>query len=223
MSMLARTAAAAAIGAIAAGASAQIRITEWMYNDTPEWVEFTNVGAAPIDMTGWSYDDDSALPNQFDLSGFGVVQPGESVVITEGVAGDFRTAWGLSAAIKVLGGYTNNLGRADQINLFDNGGNLMDRLTYGDQVFVGSIRTQNRSGVPTTLAALGADNVFQWGFADTVLGGGLYDLSGIAGANGFLTNTAGQTGNPGYFVPAPGAGVVMAGSLFALLRRRRSA
>jgi hypothetical protein len=33
-------------------------ITEWMYNGN-EFVEFTNLGTEPIDMTGWSFDDSS--------------------------------------------------------------------------------------------------------------------------------------------------------------------
>ncbi|MBX3362942.1 MAG: lamin tail domain-containing protein [Phycisphaeraceae bacterium] len=104
----------------AAIASADIRITEWMYDGTGgEFVELTNVGAAPIDLTGWSYDDDSRLPGVFDLSGFGTVAPGESVIFTEVSADAFRTNWGLSASVKVLGGYTNNLGRADEINIYD--------------------------------------------------------------------------------------------------------
>ena len=49
----------------AATAQAQMRITEWMYNgkldgnSLGEFVEFTNVGSSAIDMTGWSFDDDS--------------------------------------------------------------------------------------------------------------------------------------------------------------------
>ena len=35
-----------------------------------------------------------------------------------------------------------------------NVGNLIDRLTYGDEVFVGSIRTQGPSGNPISAAAL---------------------------------------------------------------------
>ncbi len=209
----------------AASAGAQVRITEWMYDGSNgEFVEFTNVGAAPVDLTGWSYDDDSATPDIFSLSGFGIVQPGESVVITEATEAGFRAAWNLPATVRILGGYTNNLGRADQINLFDSADSLVDRLTYGDQTFPGTIRTQGRSGVPTLLSVLGANNVAGWGFADTVPGGGPNDLSGVLPPSGFRTSTGGQTGNPGYFViPAPGAGVALALSGLMIARRRRGA
>ena len=64
-------------------ASAQMRITEWSYQGANgEFVEFTNVGATPIDMTGWSFDDDSRTPGSQSLSTFGTVNPGVSVVLT---------------------------------------------------------------------------------------------------------------------------------------------
>ncbi len=210
--------------AIAGAASADIRITEWAYSSgIGEFVEFTNLGAAPVDMTGWRYDDDSAdFASGFDLSGFGIVQPGESVVITEAAESDFRADWQLPASIKILGGYTNNLGRNDQINLFDAAQTLIDRLTYGDQSIVGSIRTQSRSGVPTSLLAVGANDALLWGFADEVPGGGPFDLSGIAGTNGYLVSLSLDTGNPGYFVPAPGV-VSLAGLAGLMAARRRRA
>jgi hypothetical protein len=81
------------------GEPGQIRITEWMYDGAGgEWVELTNVGGAPVDLTGWSYDDDSATVGVFSLSGFGVVQPGESVVFTEATVAAFRSAWGSATA-----------------------------------------------------------------------------------------------------------------------------
>lgn len=208
--------------AVAGAASADIRITEWMYNNFPEYVEFTNVGNAPIDMSGWSYDDDSRTPGAFDLSAFGVVRPGESVLITEGDAEAFRASWSLPASIKIIGEYTNNLGRNDEINLFDADGNLVDRLTYGDQSFPGSIRTQNRGGVPISFDALGANDVFQWAFADELPGGGPIDLTEVYGSVGFFVNDLGQTGNPGYFfIPTPGAAALFALAGLAGVRRRR--
>src|SRR5262245_36585099 len=82
-----------------ATAHAQIRITEWMYNETPEFVEFTNVGLSPIDMTGWSFHDNSRAPGSASLTAFGTVAPNESVIITEDVEADFRTKWGLPGSV----------------------------------------------------------------------------------------------------------------------------
>lgn len=198
----------AAVLASASMAAAEIRITEWMYSGAGgEFVEFTNVGLEPVDLTGWSYDDDSQLIGEFDLSGFGLVQPGESVVLTENIAAAFRVIWSLPESVKVVGEYTNNLGRADEINLFDADGNLADRLTYGDAVFPGTIRTQNASGNPLSNAALGANDVTQWTLASV---GDVYGSYAAAG---------GDVGNPGLYtlyIPEPASLVLLGLGLLAL-------
>jgi uncharacterized protein len=52
--------------------------------------------------------------------------------LAETSAADFRAAWGLDSSFKVIGGLTTNLGRSDEINLYNAAGELVDRLTYGD-------------------------------------------------------------------------------------------
>ena len=154
-------------------AQAQMRITEWMYNglgkdskgkadNSGEFVEFTNIGSSAIDMSGWSFDDDSRTPGSQSLSAFGTVAPGESVLLTDVTDTVFRTDWGLAATVKVIGGNTNNLGRADEINLYDASSNLVDRLTYDDQT-LGGIRTNNVSGNPSSMSDLGANECAQMG------------------------------------------------------------
>lgn len=197
----------AALVAGAGVAGAQVQITEWMYSGVSgEYIEITNTSGAPVDMTGWSFDDDSRLPGVFDLSGFGTLAAGESAIITEMLASDLRTAWSLPASVKVLGSNLANLGRNDEINIF-NGVNLVDRLTFGDQNIVGSIRTQNRSGI-TLPSNLGANNVLGWFF------------STVGDAYGTYTSTGGDIGNPG-FVPAPGALALMGVAGLVATRRRR--
>ena len=138
-----------------------IQITEFMYaGGAGEFIELTNVGTAPVDMTGWSYSDSARLPGSFSLDGFGLVQPGESVILTQVSEADFRAAWGLDVSFKVIGDLDvqNLLRRNNEINLYDAEGNLSDRLTYGDQDFPGTIRTQNVSGW-TTLDNLDATEI----------------------------------------------------------------
>ncbi|MCX8053211.1 MAG: lamin tail domain-containing protein, partial [Armatimonadetes bacterium] len=133
----------AAVLGIVGAANARIEITEWMYvGYGSEFVEFTNVGSTPIDMTGWSFDDDSRTPGSWSLSGFGIVAPGQSVLLIEGSAATFRSQWNLAASVKIVDGNTHNLGRNDEINIYDAANNLVDRLTYGDEKYSGTVRTQ---------------------------------------------------------------------------------
>lgn len=169
-------------------------ITEWAYQGNGgEFMEFTNTGGTPVDMTGWSFDDNTQTAGSVSLSAFGVVAPGESVILADITAAAFRTEWGLPASVKVIGENTQNLGRADEINLFDNTNALADRLTYDDQT-LGGPRTNLASGNPKTLAVLGANNVTQW------------VLSTAGDAYGSYLSVSGAQGNPGKFtlVPEPG-------------------
>lgn len=194
---------------LAGSAMAQMRITEWAYSGADlEFIEFTNVGTSSIDMTGWSYDDDSRLAGTVDLSGFGTVAAGESVILAENSAAGFRTAWGLAASVKVIGDLTTNLGRNDEINLFDASAALADRLTFGDQNIPGSIRTQNASG-NTTPANYGANNVLGW------------VLSTVGDSYGSWASTGGDVGNPGKApVPEPATMAVLITGAACLLRKR---
>jgi predicted extracellular nuclease len=207
----------AALAAMVQPASAAIRITEWMYNgagagNIGEFVEFTNLGAAAVDFTGWSFDDSSRVPGSQSLSAFGLVAPGESVVFTDNIAADFRTNWNLPAAVKIIGGNANNLGRSDEINLYDAANALVDRLAYGDETFAGSIRTQNKSGNPNNDAALGANNPLLW------------SLSATGDAFGSVTSVAGEIGNPGsYPIPEPATLTLAATALLVIFGQRRRA
>jgi predicted extracellular nuclease len=195
---------------------AAIVISEYMYSGANgEFIEFTNIGLSSVDFTGWSYDDDSRTPGSFDLSAFGLVASGESVVLAEIAAGDFRTAWSLSASVKVIGGLTVNLGRNDEINLFNASGDLIDRLTFGDQNIPGSIRTQNVSGTLINDSFAGTNDISGW------------QLSAIADANGSYASAGGDIGSPGISnltaVPEPSsfAVIALATGGFAGLRRFR--
>lgn len=194
-------------------APASMLITEWMYNGTDgEFVEFTNLGSSPVDMTGWSFDDNSQTAGSFSLSGFGVVQPRESVILTEPDAAAFRTNWGLASTVKVIGGSNQNLSRSDEINLYDASNTLIDRLTFNDQG-TGSVagpRTNNVSGSPLSLAVLGTNTATGWTLS--VAG------DGYGSTLSLLTNI----GNPGKFtlVPEPAAVIVALMLLAGVLQRR---
>ena len=196
-------------------ASAQVRITEWQYNGT-EFVEFTNLGSSPVDMTGWSFDDDSRAPGTVSLSAFGTLAGGQSAILSELSAADFRAAFSLSANVPVVGGNSTNLGRGDEINLFDASTALVDRLTYADNATpANGPRTDINSGNPATLAL-----ALQGAAGDTAATGWVLSASGDA--FGSLLSTSGGYANPGTFAlipePASFAGLVAAG---LIARRRR--
>ncbi len=196
-----------------------VAITEWMYNGD-EFIEFTNLTNAAVDFTGWSYDDDSRTAGTVSLSALGLVAPGESVILAERNAIDFRSNWGLSASIKIIGGNSVNLGRNDEINLYNASNSLVDRLTYGDGNFPGTIRTQNVSGNPESLTILDQDDVSTAWLLSSV-GDDFASYTSVTG--GFI-------GNPGKFalapaaVPVPAALPMMLSALaaFSLSRKKRT-
>lgn len=169
----------------ASSAVAQMRITEYMYTGAgAEFIEFTNVGLTSIDMTGWSYDDIDGVPGSVDLSAFGVVNPGESVILCEVTDAAFRADWNLPLTVDIIGGSVHNLGRNDTINLYDNTAALVDTLAFGDQTFPGTIRTQNFSGWACA-QAVGINDIFNW------------TLSVVSDLQNSYTSTGGDVGNPG--------------------------
>lgn len=209
-------AAALSLGASAQAASS-VAITEWMYNGS-EFIEFTNLSGAAIDLTGWSFDDDSRTAGTVSLSGFGTLAAGETVILAEADAATFRAQWSLAGSVKVIGGNGTNLGRNDEINLYNASGALVDRLRFGDSSFVpGTIRTQDVSGNPASLAVLDGSDATGW------------VLSTVGDAFGSRTSTDGYIGNPGVFtlapaVPEPAHFVLTLSGLMAIgmvARRRR--
>ncbi|MBS0189450.1 MAG: lamin tail domain-containing protein [Planctomycetes bacterium] len=208
----------AAIGAIglstgAASAVGAVRITEWMYNGAGgtarEFVEITNLGPVAVDLSGWSFDDNSRTPGSFAIGSIGVLGAGQSAIITEQAEAAFRAAWGLGAGVKIVGGNTNNLGRADEVNIYDSSNNLVDRLTYDDQT-IGGPRTQGFSG-NIRLANVGANAA------------NLAVISAGGDAFGSYASASGDVGNPGTYsdVPAPGALALAMAGMVTVTRRRR--
>jgi autotransporter-associated beta strand protein len=181
-------------------APGQIRITEFMYSGTPgEYIELTNVGGSPVDLTGWAFNDNTTSDTPNSLSGLGVVQPGQSVVYTEADPAAFRKAWFLPASIVVAGPYaTNNLGRSGEVNIFDASGTLVQKLVYGDNM-IGGVRTQNVSAYPSR-ANLNNANAAAW------------TASAAGDAQYSYSSATGNIGNPGgYFVVLPRVKVVESG------------
>lgn len=97
-----------------ASAQAQLAVTEVMTGETdknhPDWWELKNYGTNDIDLTGYSWNDDShgGLSGADSAPFSGVtIHAGETIVVTEvkGVVTDaatFRSWWGLSGSVQVV-------------------------------------------------------------------------------------------------------------------------
>lgn len=139
--MLRSVAAVAALSALAAAASGQIRITEAMSSSqvTPDWVELTNLGASAVDISGWRLDDSSfSTAVSVALNGITTIAPGESVVFIESAAGagiaDFRAFWGDLASVQI--GFYSGSGvglssGGDAVVIFDGSNTEINRVTFG--------------------------------------------------------------------------------------------
>jgi hypothetical protein len=171
-------------------------------NEHFEFVEFTNVGTAPVDMNGWSEDDSNATPNKtgHSLSAFGTLAPGESGIFTEATPADFRTYWGLPDSVKVIGPYTND-------NLSTTSA-LVDRLDYAANKG-GSADMVTRNA---PLSALGLNNDSLW--RNSFIGDAFGSFS--------APQKPAIIGNPGsYPVPEPASMGFLSAAALLLLRRRK--
>jgi len=165
--------------------NANVRITEFMHTGTGgEFIEFRNMGGTSVNMANWHFSDETRAPGQVDLSAYGTIAAGEVVILTEIVAGDFRTDWGLPGSVKVIGGNTTNIGNIDEINLYDSSGALVDRLTYGGVTCSPDADTVSDS--PCS-AAVGNNDILEWRRA------------AVGDGRGSHLSLVGDIGNPGLY------------------------
>lgn len=228
-------------GAFASVSAAQVRVTEVMSEGQGdilsgnggrrqrEFFELTNLGAAPVDLTGWSYNDNNTNDPILFGALVGVLQPGQSAVFTQMTAADFRTYWGLDSSVVVFSFLQlSNLGNADTINIYNS--SVQDSSTLVESVsYTAAIK-----GISLNRPIDGTTNSSPNVTADwiTSVAGDSFGSFLAPSPTGFPPNfpTPGapwvasdyiDLANPGTYVPTPGAlALVGLGGVFAVRRRR---
>ncbi len=240
VSMLCAVAGLVACG-FASASTAQVRVTEVMSEGQGdiaqgnggrrqrEFFELTNLGAAPVDLTGWSYNDNNTNdPIAFGAL-VGILQPGQSAVFTQMTAADFRTYWGLDNSVVVFSFLQlSNLGNADTINIYNS--EVQDASTLVESVsYTAAIKgiSLNRPYDGTTNSAPNVTGTWATSFVGDSFGSFL-----APSPTGFPPNfpTPGapwvasdyiDLANPGSYIPTPGAFALMGLSGLLVARRRR--
>jgi uncharacterized protein YjiK len=154
------------------GALIVTEVAPWASSNSPymaDWFEVTNVGGAPVDMTGWKMDDNSnAFASAVPIVGVGSITPGQSAVLIEGTAAtasSFATAWfGTSPAGFPIGSYTGSgVGLStsgDAVNLFNPSGVHITGVQFGTATT--GFTFDNTAGLATvtTLSVAGVNGAF---------------------------------------------------------------
>lgn len=196
-----------AIAPFALAGDQDVYITEVMYTGLfGEFIEVTNTASAPVDLNGWKFDDNSAsfAAGTVLFTSSTVLGLNESVVITEVSEAVFVQAWFADSGearptslIEIFENNSNNLGRNDEVNIYEDGGTIVDTLTFNDQAATGlnakGPRTEEFSAVPGPLTVLG-DNAFKnWvlsavGTGNAIKAGAPVPVPGPVGSPGQYPN-----------------------------------
>jgi hypothetical protein len=145
---------------IAGEAEGAVRITEFMSEGQGdidsgnggrrqrEFFELTNLGAAAVDVSTWSYNDNNVNDPHNWGPAIGSIAAGESIIFTQMSVADFRHNWGLPASVRVYSYLqASNLGNNDTISIYNSftqeAVNLVDSLSY-TETLRGSGVSRNR-------------------------------------------------------------------------------
>jgi uncharacterized protein YjiK len=165
-----------------------------------DWIEITNLGSTPVDISGWRIDDNSnAFASAVALRGLTMLPAGRSAVFFEGLAdgstdaaitASFSTAWFGTPApppgvlIGAYGGSGIGLGSGgDAVNLFDASGARVTGVGFGAATATNTF--DNAAGI--------GGNTIPLPIITTL---------SAAGVNGAFT-ASGETGSPGRIATPP--------------------
>lgn len=165
--------AAVALLTLSAGAArADVVISEiapWSSGNSPlevDWFELTNTGTSAVDLSGWSWDDDSQNPGTALLQGVSMIGAGQSVVFIDGGAtmpAAFIDLWfgGAAPAGFAIGYYDGpGLGKSgDEVNVYDANNILQANVSFGASPTGPYATFDNAAGLNGTVSQLSAVGV----------------------------------------------------------------
>lgn len=203
-------------------ASAAIIITEVMSSSShaggsnnADWFEVTNTGASAVNITGWSWDDDSALAGTATFGSLTSIAAGQSIIVSQetvGVANEtlWKTDWGLLPTAVVV-----NVGSANPIPGFS---------ANGDSIFIFDATNTQVATVVFGSATTGSS--FQWDTAGNFLGVSQNGVDGayVAPFSGVGVAAGTDVGSPGSAVtavPEPSTLVALSAMGVAAIMRKR--
>ncbi|HOW98510.1 MAG TPA: lamin tail domain-containing protein [Kiritimatiellia bacterium] len=167
-----------------------------------DWWELYNDDTVAVDLTNYSWDDNSATPGSANFNGLSI-GAGEFLIISQETIGEedsWRTIWGIPSSVAVV-----NLGNTEFQNF----------SASGDAIYLYSPSSVQIASITFGTATAGYS--FEWDKTGTSLG-----LS-VVGENGAFQSTSmgggPDVGSPGA-IPEPGTLALVAGGLAALLMRR---
>jgi hypothetical protein len=159
---------------------AQLQITEVMSSSSHantsvngDWWELYNSGLSPIDLTGYSWDDNTVTPGSADFNGL-TIGPGQAIVIVQESIGAEQTwadLWGLSGVTVLNLGNTefqNFSSGGDEVHLYDPSANQIASVSFGAATSGYSFEWDS-AGNSLGLSVLGENGAFQ---ATLAAGGG---------------------------------------------------
>ncbi len=155
-----------------------------------DWFELTNTGASALDITGWSWDDDSRNAGTALLQGVTSIAAGQSVVFVDGGAtmpAQFIANWfGGSAPASFAIGYYDGPGLStggDEVNLYDGSNALQAQVIFGSSGGASPYQTfDNAAGLNGTISQM--------------------SVAGINGAFA-VTHDVTEIGSPGLIAAVP--------------------
>ncbi len=170
-----------------------------------DWFEIRNNGASAVNMTGFSWDDDSKIAGNHTFGNV-TLQPGASLIILDedqSNAAAWLSEWGqasngLTVVARDLMGFSGLGSSGDALYLWDASNNLLDSIVFGASTSGRSLEIANgvvlgnaTAGVNGAYASLGGDVASPGDMTANYPVINLYNISQINGmnANGVADST----------------------------------